>query len=124
MATTGFNNKPASTTVRTASYTIPAGRYARVVANVQAGGTFTIGGVVALSSIALSWSVLASSPLAQNASNGAGSLLTTTSGGGSGAFASTTAFMQTSACEYFWVPAGTVLSGAGTWRMTVEEYIG
>jgi hypothetical protein len=44
-----FNQNPAAVSVKTASYTIPAGRYARLVVEADSGGTFTIGGVTALS---------------------------------------------------------------------------
>ena len=48
----GFNNNPVSTTVRTASYTIPAGRYARIVAECDSGGIVTINGSNAMTSSA------------------------------------------------------------------------
>ena len=49
-----FNQRPSSTTVRTSSYTIPAGKYARVTVYVEKGGSFTIDGGVALNSEAAS----------------------------------------------------------------------
>lgn len=43
-----FNFNPTSVSVRTSSYTIPAGRYAKVFADCDSGGIFTINGVNAL----------------------------------------------------------------------------
>lgn len=43
-----FNFQPASVAVKTGSYTIPAGSYARVIAQVAANSTFTIDGATAL----------------------------------------------------------------------------
>jgi hypothetical protein len=43
-----FNFQPVSTTVRTAGYTLPSGRYAYVTAFCDTGQTFSINGVVAL----------------------------------------------------------------------------
>lgn len=118
-----FNFQPVATAVKTASYTIPAGRYAKVSANVQTGGTFSISGVIALSSVSASWTALASSPVTTG-NDGQGTAMKTMSGGTNtgAAFGSSTAVLQTSASESFWVPAGTVITGAGSWRATVQEY--
>lgn len=43
-----FNFQPTSTTVRTGSYTIPAGNFAYVKVQCETGGTFSIDGSVAL----------------------------------------------------------------------------
>jgi hypothetical protein len=43
-----FNFQPVSVAVKTASYTIPAGQYARVVVECHSGGTFTIDAVSAV----------------------------------------------------------------------------
>lgn len=43
---------PASISVKTASYTIPAGRYARIVAECDSGGTLTINAVTAITTAA------------------------------------------------------------------------
>jgi len=43
-----FNFQPVSVSVKTASYTIPAGQYAYVVAYLQDGGSFTIDGSTVL----------------------------------------------------------------------------
>lgn len=47
-----FNNCPISISVKTASYTIPAGKYARIITEVDSGGLFTIDAVTAMSSAA------------------------------------------------------------------------
>jgi hypothetical protein len=47
-----FNFQPESVAVKTASYDIPAGKFAYVTAYVENGGTFTIDGSVAMTSFA------------------------------------------------------------------------
>ena len=47
-----FNFQPSSVAVKTGSYTIPAGKYARVTVEVDSGGIFTIDAVSALTSAA------------------------------------------------------------------------
>lgn len=47
-----FNYQPTSVSVKTSSYTIPAGSYARVQVQVINGGTFTIDGTTCLQSLA------------------------------------------------------------------------
>lgn len=48
----GSFTPPASVSVKTASYTIPAGRYARIVAECDSGGTLTINAVTAITTAA------------------------------------------------------------------------
>lgn len=48
----GSFTPPASISVKTASYTIPAGRYARIVAECDSGGTLTINAVTAITTAA------------------------------------------------------------------------
>ena len=141
MATISHIPNPISISVKTAGYTIPANRYARVSVNVHAGGTFNIGGVTSLSSLTATWTVLASDnltahTLSATSNNGftnstIGRLLT----GGSNAdfpaanfvgnaFNESTAQFNTSVTEQYFMPAGTVINGTGTWRATVEEYGG
>jgi hypothetical protein len=43
-----FNNNPSSVSVKTASYTIPAGKYAQVYIECDSGGIFTIDGANAV----------------------------------------------------------------------------
>lgn len=59
--TFGFLGNPESTTQVTASYTIPAAKFAVVSASVKAGGTITINSVTVLHSG--SWTVLSASGL-------------------------------------------------------------
>ena len=47
-----FNFAPSSVAVKTGSYTIPAGKYARVIVEVDSGGIFTINAVNAVTSAA------------------------------------------------------------------------
>ena len=110
---------PVAISVRTASYTIPAGRWARVVANVEGTGTFTVNGTTALRSTQNN--VLASSPLRTAVSNSTVHLLTLTNGTGTGdAYGAVTD--QKTIVGDFNLPTGTVINGSGTWRATVEEY--
>lgn len=43
-----FNFQPESVSVHTGSYTIPAGKYARVIAHINGNGSFTIDGATAI----------------------------------------------------------------------------
>jgi hypothetical protein len=122
-----FDNNPVSVSVKTGSYTIPSGQYARVVANVKAGGTFTIDAATALDSVSRSWSVLASDNLKLSTySTSVGGLATETAqqsmGSAGAAFTETTAYCETSETGEFWLPAGTVINGTGSWRATVMLY--
>lgn len=124
-----FDNCPVSVSVKTGSYTIPSGQYARTVASVSDGGTFTIGGTTALHSKAsTSWSVLASDNLKlADYSSSTGFLATVQSASGltsaGAAFSETTAYASgTSQNAEFWLPAGTVINGTGTWAATVMLY--
>jgi len=137
-SSSGFNNNPSSTTVRTASYTIPAGKYARVVANLEGSATLTINGTTALRGTQNS--ILSSSSLqfqtqgnftysaaGFSTSGNANKLITTTAGDASvsgnaptSAFSTTTD--QKTVVQDFWCPTGTVINGTGTWRAIVTEY--
>lgn len=133
----GFNNNPLSTTVRTASYTIPAGRYARVVANLEGSATLTINGTTALRGTQNS--ILSSSGLITQtqiinagfggvSTNFSGQVLMTGAGvnnGGTNNFGSaafTSGTDQKTVVQEFWCPTGTVINGTGTWRAIVTEY--
>jgi outer membrane lipoprotein SlyB len=48
-----FNFQPVSVSVKTGSYTIPSGKYARVYVECENGGTFTINGNTAMDTDAL-----------------------------------------------------------------------
>jgi hypothetical protein len=111
-----FNFQPSSVSVKTASYTIPAGKYAKVTVNIDGTGTFTIDGSTALS--ASQNSVLATSPLA---TDGTGRLTTTTAAAGSPAAYTSETDKRSVVADYF-LPAGTVIAGSGTWRAVVQEF--
>jgi hypothetical protein len=119
-----FDNNPTSVSVKTASYTIPSGKYAKVVVNLEGSATFTINGTLALRGTQNS--VLASDNMRvsnNNFSFGSGYLATTsnsdTQAAGS-AFTETTD--QKTVIVELWLPTGTVLNGTGTWRAVVMEY--
>lgn len=98
--------------------------YAIVKAQVDRGGTFSLNGVVALSSHSTTWSVLSSSPMTYLAT-GSGNRLgveTSASGVTGNAFASATAQDTSNAVQEFKVPAGTVIVGSGNARYSIEIY--
>lgn len=120
-----FNFKPISVSVKTASYTIPANKYARVLVNLIGSATFSINGTTALQGS--QWTVLASDNLATRTDTSltpATVTLSTTTNvdyGSSGtAFNESTAYQNVIA--ELWLPAGTEISGTGTWRAVVMEY--
>lgn len=55
-----FNFQPESVDVKTGSYTIPAGKFAKVIAQCSGGGYFTIDGTIALESTQASVSAVSS----------------------------------------------------------------
>lgn len=124
MITFPFNFQPVSTTVRTGSYSIPSGQYAYVTATAKNGGTFSIGGTVALDSDGNSWNVLATSPV-DYTTTGTGNSLKT---GGTGdsdngdAFTSETAYDRNNVAASFWVAESTSLDSSGDARYTVTLY--
>lgn len=146
-----FNFQPESVSVQTGSYTIPTGKYAYVAAHVENGGTFTIGGATALSSEAsVAGSIIAvnqSTPLTvaagyifegQASGNpGVGSIYwvsnlpiraasgQTISFSGSGSVSGyqiRPAQTETNVAQGFWLPAGTIINGTGSWRATVSIF--
>lgn len=125
---------PASVSVKTASYTIPAGRYARVIVNLEGSATFTINAVLALrgtqNSVITSNSnvyvttgvpnLLVVSPPGQlHVSSGNWNTSNSTS---AVAPLYANATDQKTVVQDFWCPTGTVISGTLTWRAVVEEY--
>jgi hypothetical protein len=133
-----FDNNPASVSVKTTSYTIPSGKFARLIVNLEGSAQFTINGVVALrgvQSTVLSSSLLrvqvkpyesrnifgTSVPTNQNGllTNESGSTITNTPAP-SAAFTSTTD--QKCITQEVWVSSGTVISGSGVFRIIVTEY--
>ena len=129
-----FNNQPTAVSVKTGSYTIPAGKYARVVVNLEGSATFTINGATALrgtQNVILSGAAL--SQEAQNETGGGGSrqynkLLTGTivqTAGSIDLRSNVLSFGtndQKTLTETLWLPTGTVINGTGTWRAVVMEY--
>lgn len=116
-----FDFNPAAISVKTTNYTIPEGRYARVIANVEGSASFNINGSLALRGAQNS--VLATSPLllAKGGSGASGITAQSTSAAGiEAAFSSQTD--QKPLVQDFWVPQGTIISGSGSWRAVVEEY--
>lgn len=121
-----FNFQPSAVSVKTGSYTIPAGKYAKVTVNLEGSATFTIGGVTAIRGTQNS--VLGSSLLTTFNGGGAGSAdnnsLSTgvpTSENSAGAAFSSATDQKTVIAE-LWLPTGTVIDGTGTWRAVVQEF--
>jgi hypothetical protein len=115
-----FDNNPVAVSVKTASYTIPTGRFARILINLEGSATFTIGGVTAIRGTQNS--VLASDNLRTNTSL-SNILVTTTDTNPTttgAAFTETTD--QKTVIAELWLPSGTVINGTGTWRAVVMEY--
>jgi len=130
----GSFTPPASISVKTASYTIPAGRYARVLVNLEGSATFTINAVLALrgtqnsvitsnSNVYVSTGVPSLAVAVPNGqihvSQGFWQTLTSTA---SVAPLYANATDQKTVVQDFWCPTGTVISGTLTWRAVVEEY--
>jgi hypothetical protein len=130
----GSFTPPASISVKTASYTIPAGRYARVLVNLEGSATFTINAVLALrgtqnSVITSNSNVYVSTGVpALLVPIPPGQLHVSSGNWSTSNSASTTAPLYANATDQktvvqdFWCPTGTVISGTLTWRAVVEEY--
>jgi hypothetical protein len=117
MATISHIPNPLSVAVKTASYTITAGRYARVTANVIGTATFTINAATALQGTQNN--VLSSSSMTVV---GDARLSTTTGVGTSAAYG--VVADQKNLSETYYLPEGTIINGTGSWRAVVEEYGG
>jgi len=115
-----FNFQPESVSVRTGSYTIPAGKYAFVTVNVEGTGTFTIGGTTALRGT--SNTVLASSALDYRTGTGHNALITVSGGTSNDGNAFSTSTNSSSPTANYWLPSGTVINGSGTWRAVVSIF--
>ena len=112
---------PTSVSVKTASYTIPVGRYARVIVNLEGSATFTINSVTALRGT--QYSILSSSPLNTANVGGSGPIgLASTTSPSINQLAFNSATAQETVVQDIWCPTGTVISGTSTWRAIVEEY--
>lgn len=114
-----FNFQPSSVSVKTGSYDIPTGKYAKVVVNLEGSATFTIGGVTAL--VGTQNSVLGSSSLTYSNTGVSGRLSTHGAETVAGS-AFTPATDQKTVIAEYWLPAGTTINGTGTWRAVVMEY--
>jgi len=162
-----FNFDPVITAVRTASYTIPSGRYAQVFGECDSGGSISVNGVTAVTTTAFSniqvngnapsYTVpsgfrakfrtisegTTSGVLTLNGNSNYGNQDNTTvqggalsevgPGGTASVSSSGTGTFQgihgvaipsnaTNRQAQFWLKAGDVLSGAGSWRAVVQEF--
>ena len=133
-----FDNNPQSVTVITSSYTVPAGKFARVHYNLEGSSTLTVNGATAVRGT--QYAVLGSSAIQYQTQGGftysaggfssstnANKLITTNTGDASisnnvptAAFGQSTAQHTVTGDLFF--PTGTVISGAGTWRAVVILY--
>jgi len=111
---------PESVSVITTSYTVPAGKYAKLVVNLEGSATFTVNGTTAIRGTQNS--VLGSSPI-QTESRGTPSvnhmLTTGTNNVGSSGAAFVSATDQKTVTTEINLPAGAVANGTGTWRALV-----
>ena len=105
------NDRPLSVSVITGSYTVPAGRWAKVLVNLEGSASFTIGGVTALRGT-------------QNSVVGSvsSSCNTTCSGASGWPTPGSAATDQKTTVGQFEAPSGVVLNGSGTWRAVVTLY--
>ena len=113
-----FNNNPAGVSVKTASYTIPAGKYAQVYVECDSGGIFTLNAVSAVVTAAfLSVDQLATSTTTYTTPAGYMSIVSAY-GGAAGSFnINSNGFNTTAATTYTnsynLGPAGTMLINGG-----------
>lgn len=110
-----FNFDPIQISVVTTSFTVPAGRYARVIANVEGSATFTINGATALRGTQNS--VLTSSVMR---TDGSGFLAAGPTTGIQNAYGF--GVDQKPLVHDFFLPTGTIINGSGSWRAVVEQY--
>lgn len=98
--------------------------YAIVKAQVDRGGTFSLNGVVALSSHSTTWTTLSSSALTYATPSGFPILNTLASSvtNNGNAFSGATAQDTSTVTQDFKVPAGTVIVGSGNARYSIEIY--
>lgn len=122
---------PTEVSVKTSSYTIPVGKYCRIVVNVVGTGAFFINGSLSLQG--QQWTVLGSDNLSTRVTqnNFFGNpiergLITVGTSNGTPSFGTGSGFNESTAFQShvaeFILPSGTVISGSGTWRAVVEEY--
>jgi hypothetical protein len=98
-----FDFNPYSTSVKTSSYTIPSGYYARVTASVDGYGP--------QSGSSVSYITIDGNTVLES--------------NGRGAYDGVNEVMvwsQEALTRSFWVPVGTVINGSGTWYATVQLF--
>jgi len=123
-----FNFQPLSVSVKTGSYTIPSGKYAYVSANVEGTGTFTLGGDIALRGTTTAQVTNTASTLRGNGDmfpSLSGALILASEGPNGDDVESLTYSSVTfseSVTSAYWLPAGSVINGSGTWRATVSLF--
>lgn len=131
-----FNQQPFSVAVKTGSYTIPAGYYARAIVNLEGSATFTIDAVTAIrgtQSNSLGSSPLSAFQRTVIVDGGGGTstrwaLLADGAPPSSGnpdsadSDAFVTSVNQKTTIAEIRLPTGTVINGTGTWRAVVELY--
>lgn len=122
-----FNFAPVSVAVKTGSYTVPVGQYAYVTAVVAGTSTFTIDAVTAL--VGTENTVLASDNLRIGQASGStvtNALEVNTAASSDTVQAVGSAFNESTdqkpVVGNYWIPAGTVINGSGTWRAVVSLY--
>lgn len=142
-----FNNCPSSVSVKTASYTIPSGKYALLTVNLIGTATFTIDGVTALqgaqNNTITNFNGLfrgtGTAAIASGNQYTRGGLVLNTAPSTNTYAIDTAAYSPTAnqpvqvfanetdqkvIISEVWVPTGTVISGTGTFRIIVQEYNG
>jgi hypothetical protein len=117
------DGNPTTATVKTGSYTVPAGSWAKVKAHCHGTATFTIDAIAALKTTQTTQTTKTASLLLMD--NFTSGQLATSAGGTPGVtpaetFATVTFYPSVS--EQFNVPTGTVLNVTGDARYTVELY--
>lgn len=122
-----FDNNPASISVKTASYTVPSGKYAKVHYNLEGSASISIDGVTAVRGTQASQ--LGSSQMVGYNGGGTGgadnfvlSASQPLSTAASAGLAFTSVTGQVTVVGDIFAPSGTVITGAGTWRAVVMEY--
>lgn len=124
-----FNFQPSSVSIKTSSYTIPAGKYAKVNISLLGISYFTINGGVAIECTA--HTVLATDNLRVTtmAGGATGNHLSVAQMDSSGQtlIAPGSAFNENTVNQLiqaeYWLPSGTVIAGSGTWKAVVQEFI-
>jgi hypothetical protein len=107
---------PVAIAVKTSSYTIPANRVAKCTVNLEGSATFTIDAVTALRGTQNTVLVSTTLPLDSSSRVATGTTFNANVSN------STNTTNQKTTVATVVLPAGTVISGTGTFRVVVEEY--